>query len=617
MDRWNIRRGVEALVVLTLLLAGIAPAAAQEPAYGQAAAEIADRIASVFPKVIGQVIGLEQERILIDLGSKDKAIPGLEMQVYREGEVFKHPYTGQVLGKLDRDVGRLRILEVHENFSVAEVIQQAEGTAVQQGDHVRVTTARVILALPNVDVTDVAGANPRSVTRDLLNALVKTGRFEVMTDQRIRGALAEEKITNPEQFSDPAVLNALWKRLRVAAVLLAKLSLLEKAVQWDVQVVSTVRGDSITLASAEVKGAAPRPGAASSRGEGSATGGSSRVDQIALRSQDLPFKGQAMAVGDFTGDGSMKVAISDGQGVYIYEVGKGGLKELWSTPGVTTYNVVALDAADINQNGTAEIFVSNATRDGPRSYVLEYRDGKFVKIWDEVPLYFRVLPDASNAPRLYAQAGGSGGAPFDGPVRQYTWQGKQYVPGPPVALPKAFNTIYGFALADLDGKGVPDILVLDRLDHLRVFDPAGSEIFRSSDRYGGSELVLEYYPDRAGPDTHAGIEANRQILQGRMYFQDLFGDGKKQLIVPQNTPSTGYAFSTRLYDKGKILGLNWDSLGMQAMWETRELPGYLADYALVDDGSGDRKLVGLVVQTSLFGLARNHSLVIVLNLRQP
>jgi hypothetical protein len=616
MDRWNIRRSVEALVALTLLLAGIAPAAAQEPAYGQAAAEIAERIASAFPKVTGQVIGLEQERVLIDLGSKDKVIPGLEMQVYREGEVFKHPYTGQVLGKLDRDVGRLRILEVHENFSVAEAIQQAEGTVVQQGDHVRVTTARVILALPSVDVTDVAGANPRSVTRDLLNALVKTGRFEVMTDQRIREALAKEKITNPE-FSDPAVLNALWKQLRVSAVLRAKLSLLEKAVQWDVQVVSTVRGDSITLASAEVKGAAPQPGVASSRGEGSGTGGSSRVDQIALRSQNLPFKGQAMAVGDFTGDGTMKVAISDGQGVHIYELEKGGLKELWSTTGATTDNVIALDAADINGSGTAEIFVSNATKDGPRSYVLEYRDGKFVKIWDEVPLYFRVLPDASNTPRLYAQAGGDAGVPFNGPVRQYTWQGKQYVPGPPVTLPKAFNSIYGFALADLDGKGVPDILVLDRLDHLRVFDPVGSEIFRSSDRYGGSELVLEWYPDRAGPATHTGIEANRQILQGRMYFQDLFGDGKKQLIVPQNTPSTGYMFSTRLYDRGKVLGLSWDSLGMQVMWETRELPGYLADYALVDDGSGDRKLVGLVVQTSLFGVVRNHSIVIVLNLRQP
>ncbi len=129
---------------------------------------------------------------------------------------------------------------------------------VQQGDHVRVTSARVIVALPNVDVSDVAGANTRSVTRDLINALIKTNRFEVMNDQRIRAALPEEKIDNRDQLADPAVLQVLWKRLRVTAVLLVKLSLLEKAVRWDVQVLSTVRGDTITLASAEVKGATPR-----------------------------------------------------------------------------------------------------------------------------------------------------------------------------------------------------------------------------------------------------------------------------------------------------------------------------------------------------------------------
>ena len=60
--------------------------------------EIAEKIASAFPKVAGQVIGLERERILVDIGGKDAVIPGLELQVYREGQEFKHPYTGQILG---------------------------------------------------------------------------------------------------------------------------------------------------------------------------------------------------------------------------------------------------------------------------------------------------------------------------------------------------------------------------------------------------------------------------------------------------------------------------------------------------------------------------------------
>jgi hypothetical protein len=623
-----------------ILLAGIVTASAQEPAYGTSAAEIAERIAAAFPKVTGQVIGIEHDRVLLDLGAKDHVIPGLELQVYRKGEEFRHPYTGQILGQLDRDVGRVRILEVQPNFSAAEIIQQAEGTMVQQGDHVRVTSARVILALPNVDVSDVAGTNTRSVTRDLTNALVKTGRFEVMNDQRIRAALQQEsspagtrgesgaddrarsasggKVGSPDQLTDPSVLRALWRRLRVSAVLLSKLTLMEKAVNWDVQVLSTVRGDSITLASSEVKGAAPRVASTGGRGGGGFLGQEApRIDQIALRSQEVPFKAQALAAGELTGDGTVKLAISDGQGVYIYDLEKSGIKQIASVPGVTTDNIISLDAADINGNGVAEIFVTNFSTSGLRSYVLEYRDGKFVKIWDDVQMHFRVLEGADGRPRLYAQAGASD-RPFDGPVRQYNWAGGRYAPGATVPLPKQFSAIDGFGLADLDGEGAPKVLILDQMDHLRVFDRGGNEIYRSSDRYGGSEMVLEYDPEHAGSNPTSGIQPEHFMVQGRMYFQDILGDGKKQLVLPRNTPSTGYLFHTRLYDKGKIFGLSWDGVGMQPVWETRELPGYVADFALVDpEGTGDRKLVLLVVQTNLFGMTKSRSSVVLLDLRPP
>jgi hypothetical protein len=216
---------------------------------------------------------------------------------------------------------------------------------------------------------------------------------------------------------------------------------------------------------------------------------------------------------------------------------------------------------------------------------------------------------------LYGQAAGLD-RPFDGPVRQYTWQGNQYAPGAVVPLPKAYNLIYGFALADLDGDNAPEILVLDHLDYLRVYDRSGSEMYRSSDHYGGSELVLEYDPTRAGLNPQAGIQPKRIMLQGRMYFQDIVGDGKKQLVLPRNTPSTGYIFHTRFYDKGKIFGLNWDGIGMQAVWETRDLPGYIADFSLVDpEGTGDRKLVLLVVQTNVLGMAKSRSSVVLLDLR--
>jgi hypothetical protein len=57
---------------------------------------------------------------------------------------------------------------------------------------------------------------------------------------------------------------------------------------------------------------------------------------------------------------------------------------------------------------------------------------------------------------------------------------------------------------------------------------------------------------------------------------------------------------------------------MQPVWETREVPGYIADFALVDpDGSGNQKLVLLVDQTGLSGMSKSRSSVIVLDVRQP
>jgi len=65
-----------------------------------------------------------------------------------------------------------------------------------------------------------------------------------------------------------------------------------------------------------------------------------------------------------------------------------------------------------------------------------------------------------------------------------------------VPLPKVFNTIFGFALADLDGDGLPKVLVLDKQDYLRVFDRGRERAVPECDHYGGSELVLQYDPER-------------------------------------------------------------------------------------------------------------------------
>jgi hypothetical protein len=342
---------------------------------------------------------------------------------------------------------------------------------------------------------------------------------------------------------------------------------------------------------------------------------SDRFGQVVMRSQDLPYRAQAMAAGDLTGDGSVTLAITDGQHIYIYAVGQGALKELAKIPGYPADNIIALDAADINKNGVAEIFATNYSETGVRSFVVEYREGKFAKVLTELRQTFRVLTGADGTPRLYGQES-SLEQPFRGEVREYVWQGKGYAPGQAIRLPKEYTVVYGFGMADLDGDGADEILVLDHMDFLRIYDRGANEIYRTTDHYGGTEVVVEAYPPGAGPHTISGVEPTRTLVQGRILFHDIFGDGKRQVILPQNTPSTGYMFRTRMYGKGKVFGIAWDGVGVVPVWETREFPGYLADYALVDfDGSGAWRLVGLAVRSTVLGVAGNQSVVVVLDLK--
>ena len=73
---------------------GQIPAKEKEGGTAEAARVVADRLAAAFPRVEGLIIGFEDDQILIDRGAADGVFQGIELEVFREGEEFKHPLTG-------------------------------------------------------------------------------------------------------------------------------------------------------------------------------------------------------------------------------------------------------------------------------------------------------------------------------------------------------------------------------------------------------------------------------------------------------------------------------------------------------------------------------------------
>src|SRR6202795_2323860 len=231
-----LRAALRFFLVLSLLLVtgigGISLAQERPPAKGRTATPnkeketpvaeavrvVADRLVAAFPRVEGLIIGFEGEQVLLDRGKADGVFQGMELNVFREGEEFKHPITGEVFGRLDKELGSLQVLQVRERYAVAAITKTAEKAKIRQGDQVRVSMARMIVAFPNVDMEAAKGANIRPVTKDVAAALSRTGRFELIEDPQLRSMLLADKNLTSGELADPRILKQLYDKGRAQAL---------------------------------------------------------------------------------------------------------------------------------------------------------------------------------------------------------------------------------------------------------------------------------------------------------------------------------------------------------------------------------------------------------------
>jgi hypothetical protein len=109
-------------VVLAILLgtASLPLAQTQAPARQAPAASsaqlqaIVNQVVGLFPRVSGEVVEVQGTSVTLSVGKRDGVVPGLELSLFREGRELRHPKTGELLGKTEKTLGRVRIVEVAE-----------------------------------------------------------------------------------------------------------------------------------------------------------------------------------------------------------------------------------------------------------------------------------------------------------------------------------------------------------------------------------------------------------------------------------------------------------------------------------------------------------------------
>ena len=123
--------------------------------------DLTGKIMRNFP-LTGYVVKKNTKSAIIDLGLDSGLAPATEFIVYREGEVIKHPKTGEVLDVEQIVTGRIRVNKISKNVAEGDIISEEPG-GIQYGQLVKSVVKEAKQAAPPPEVkkpVTVAAAPP-------------------------------------------------------------------------------------------------------------------------------------------------------------------------------------------------------------------------------------------------------------------------------------------------------------------------------------------------------------------------------------------------------------------------------------------------------------------------
>jgi TolB-like protein len=317
--------------------------------------------------------------------------------------------------------------------------------------------------------------------------------------------------------------------------------------------------------------------------------------------QSFPKEIVSLDAGDVDGDGKKELVFVNKDTVFVYKWGEKAFAQFKAIKGGWSAEYVYVSVGDVDGNGRAEIYVSGLGASNVSSLVLEWDGNAFRKITDGQPWFLKVIHFPDRGPTLIGQRRRLGGG-FHGPVEFLKMQGKGLTATGSLPLPR-YGNVFNFALADFAGVGKTSTVLIDRDEHLRLYDPAGEEVWRSEEYFGGTTTYME-----AG-----GTERVFIFMPSPIRITDVDEDGEKEVMVCKNHSSARRVLArARLFSSGTLCFLTWNQVGLSTKWTTSKQPGPVVGYKVFDadnDGKQELLVASVTRGKSTFGKARSQVVV--------
>lgn len=252
------------------------------------------------------------------------------------------------------------------------------------------------------------------------------------------------------------------------------------------------------------------------------------------------------------------------------------------------YKVLAVDSLPGDQEGNTLAFVSIMDGEAPASRVYVVANGQFKLVAENLNYLFRSVALNGATKRLYAQEMGRVDD-YYGDVYEASYVGGSVKLQNPLKMPKYAN-IYNFnTFRDQSGKSY--MTAFSDSGYLIVYSDKGEEVWRSTDKFGGSETNFQR-------SDSANERITGSIFRTRFIDQRISVTEKGEIIVPQNN---GTSFGNiRSFSKYSIFAFAWNGSSLEERWRTKLSQNYLSDY-LYEPGSKELVLLEVVQKEGLFG----------------